>query len=157
MKISYTTGCTCTSYDIDGKEFIDLPLEEQRDICDKLLTKAKKLQYGALEVHIMEEGDWTDIDKEKFTGYYTTHIGGLLVQDFELGSCVSLLLVDGSDFIKMDVKEKKKVYRKMIKETTSICALQSLFEEILRDNGTPYYLGYCEECGDHIEKWEIEL
>lgn len=40
MKLTYTEGCTCTSLDVDNKEFnIDLTESQRRDICHKIVDK----------------------------------------------------------------------------------------------------------------------
>lgn len=38
MKLRYTDGCTCTSLQVDGKEFnLELSLDERRNIARKIL------------------------------------------------------------------------------------------------------------------------
>ena len=40
MKLTYTEGCTCTSLDVDNKEFnIDLTESQRRDIWRKVVDK----------------------------------------------------------------------------------------------------------------------
>ena len=40
MKLQYVTGCVCDSLSVDGKEFNEMSLEEQRTVCRKLVDKA---------------------------------------------------------------------------------------------------------------------
>lgn len=40
MKLQYITGCVCDSLSVDGKEFNEMSLEEQRELLHKLVDKA---------------------------------------------------------------------------------------------------------------------
>ena len=41
MKLKYVTSCIYNSLSVDGKEFNEMSLEEQRDICHKLVDNAR--------------------------------------------------------------------------------------------------------------------
>lgn len=43
MKINYTTGCTCDSLTIDGKESIDMPVEDIKEAIVLSLNKVEDI------------------------------------------------------------------------------------------------------------------
>lgn len=55
MKLQYVTGCICDSLSVDGKEFNELSLEEQRVICHKLVDDASEYVIQQMFITYMED------------------------------------------------------------------------------------------------------
>lgn len=63
MELKYTDGCTCTSLEIDGKESVDLTLDEFKKVIHKIvdnITDFAQLQSIFTE-YLELEGDYTDL------------------------------------------------------------------------------------------------
>lgn len=39
MELVYTDGCTVFGLDVDGKDFSDIPIEKQKEICHKIIEQ----------------------------------------------------------------------------------------------------------------------
>lgn len=63
MKIQHTEGCTCDSLTINGKETIEMPLEEVKNTIRKLINHVSDI--GTLQqilISIVDtEGDYKDL------------------------------------------------------------------------------------------------
>lgn len=60
MKLQYTTGCICDSLSVDGKEFNEMSLEEQRELLHKLIDNANSITLQQMFIEYMEgdESEW---------------------------------------------------------------------------------------------------
>lgn len=62
MKINYTTGCTCDSLTIDGRESIDLSPEAIKDAIIKALDKINSISdLQEILMTIAETGEYEDL------------------------------------------------------------------------------------------------
>lgn len=60
MKLQYVTGCIYDSLSIDGKEFNEMSLEEQRELLHKLVDNADGVTLQQLFIEYME-GDESEL------------------------------------------------------------------------------------------------
>lgn len=62
MKLQYVSGCICDSLSVDDKEFNELPLKEQKELCHKLIDSTlKSSTLQEIFIKYMEnEGDSGD-------------------------------------------------------------------------------------------------
>ena len=59
MKLQYVTGCVCDSLSIDGEEFNEMSLEEQRELLHKLVDNADGITLQQMFIEYMEdESEW---------------------------------------------------------------------------------------------------
>lgn len=59
MKLQYVTGCVCDSLSVDGKEFNEMSLEEQRELLHKLVDSADGVTLQQMFIEYMEdESEW---------------------------------------------------------------------------------------------------
>ena len=59
MKLHYVTGCICDSLSVEGKEFNEMSLEEQREILHKLVDNADGVTLQQMFIEYMEdESEW---------------------------------------------------------------------------------------------------
>lgn len=63
MKLQYVTGCICDSLSVDDKEFNELLLKEQKELCHKLIDSTlKSATLQEIFIKYMEnEGDSEDL------------------------------------------------------------------------------------------------
>ena len=54
MKLQYVTGCICDSLSVDGKEFNEMSLEEQRELLHKLVDNADGATLQQMFIEYME-------------------------------------------------------------------------------------------------------
>ena len=73
MKIEYSEGCTTTGVYIDDKPFVDLSIEEQKEVLLKVLAYLKNPSYSIQEFLISaaeEEGEYEDLGECEQCGDY---------------------------------------------------------------------------------------
>lgn len=149
MNLRYTDGCICTSYDINGTEFMDLTINQQRELAIKLINYTNNVQvfvdiysesieniayaelckmsdeqlkeaYTKFDDDIMEfKNNWTDDDKKKYCISYIT--------DYD------------------------------IEDSNASWLYQHIFEEVLEADGNYKDHGYCDCCGDHIREYTLTI
>lgn len=71
-------------------------------------------------------------------------------------TCFSLK-IDGKETVDMDKEDVKKAIIKLIEKEDDLGALQQHLEYLVEDLGEWTSLGTCEECGDSIEKFTIDV
>ena len=55
MKLQYVDGYICYSLSVDGKEFDEMSLKEQRSICHKLIDDASEYVMQQMFIAYMED------------------------------------------------------------------------------------------------------
>ena len=74
MKLEYTDGCVCTSLTIDGKETIDMNVEDFKNVIHKLIGNENDL--GTLQhiwiVLMEQQGKYEDLGHCPDCGDYIT-------------------------------------------------------------------------------------
>lgn len=73
------------------------------------------------------------------------------------GCVVSGLTVDGRIFIDLSLEEQKAVMHKIIDNATDSSSLQNMLIEYTQTAGEYEYLYTCEECGDSVCSWTIDM
>lgn len=73
------------------------------------------------------------------------------------GCICTSLTVDYTETINMDPEELRKVVHKLIDTTDDISVFQRVFMDILELNGKVTELGRCEECGDWVRSYDLEI
>ena len=59
MKLQYVTGCICDSLSVNGKEFNEMSLEEQREVLHKLVDSADGVTLQQMFIEYMEnDAEW---------------------------------------------------------------------------------------------------
>jgi RNA polymerase-binding transcription factor DksA len=67
------------------------------------------------------------------------------------------LTADGVEIANMSDKEVKEIIKALIDHTNDAGTLQMIAEELLETQGDYEDLGQCEECGDWITKYTLEI
>ena len=65
--------------------------------------------------------------------------------------------VDGKETIDMDIDSLKKVVNKLIDRETDFGVIQDIWTNLVESQGECEDLGQCEECGDFITKYSLEI
>lgn len=73
------------------------------------------------------------------------------------GCVVSGLTIAGNDFNDLSLEEQKAVMHKIIDSTTDSSSLKSMLIEYVETAGEYEYLYTCEECGDSVCSWTLEI
>ena len=73
------------------------------------------------------------------------------------GCICTSLTVDGKETIDMDIDSLKKVVNKLIDRETDFCVIQDIWTNLVESQGECEDLGQCEECGDFITKYSLEI
>lgn len=73
------------------------------------------------------------------------------------GCICTSLTVDGKETIDMDIDSLKKVVNKLIDRETDFGVIQDIWINLVESQGEYEDLGQCEECGDFITKYSLEI
>lgn len=72
--------------------------------------------------------------------------------------CISdSLTINGKETVDMSIKELKEHTLDMVSKVEDISIYQNIIRTILEFEGEYEDLGYCEQCGDHISKYNYEF
>lgn len=72
------------------------------------------------------------------------------------GCVCDAFLCDGNDFSDLDVNKKREIAIKLIEKADSDY-LDYICRYLVEEVGSFTDLGRCEQCGDYIEQYDIEL
>ena len=67
------------------------------------------------------------------------------------------LTIDGRLFNDLSLEEQKAIIHKVIDSATDSSSLQSMLVEYVETAGEYEYLYTCEECGDSVCSWTIDM
>lgn len=73
------------------------------------------------------------------------------------GCTCDSLTVDGVETINMKVEDLQEVVKKVVEKTTDIGLLQNTLINLVECIGGWEYLGHCEDCGDSIDQYTLEV
>lgn len=73
------------------------------------------------------------------------------------GCTCDSLTVDDIETIDMKIEDMQEAVKKVVEKTTDIGLLQSLLINTAECMGKYENLGHCEECGDYIEQYTLEI
>ena len=73
------------------------------------------------------------------------------------GCVCDSLTVDGVETSDMQIEDVKNVARKLIDAENDLSNLQYIIANLVEMNGDFENLGHCEECGDWIVKYTLEV
>ena len=73
------------------------------------------------------------------------------------GCICTSLTVDGKETVDMDIDSLKKVVNKLIDRETDFGVIQDIWTNLVESQGECEDLGQCEECGDFITKYSLEI
>ena len=73
------------------------------------------------------------------------------------GCICDSLTVDDVETVDMDKEAVKDVIKKLIDREDDLGTLQSILIDLVETQGEFEDLGYCEQCGDWITKYTVEL
>ena len=73
------------------------------------------------------------------------------------GCICTSLTVDEVQTIDMNINDFRDVIHKLIDREDDIATLQSLFIDLMESQGTYKDLGHCEQCGDYISEFTLEI
>lgn len=147
MNFNYTDGCTCTSYDVDGTEFMDLSIEKQRELAIKLINYSNNQNVFVYiySFSLEDIDDVYDMDNKQLDEFYK-NIDKQVI-----------------DFKTNWSQEKQKEYclnyisNYNINDVNADWVYQTVFEQVLEYDGKYKDLGYCDCCGDHIRSYTLEI
>lgn len=73
------------------------------------------------------------------------------------GCICDSLTVDNVETVNMDKEAIKNVIKKLIDRETDLGTLQSILMNLVETQGEFEDLGHCEQCGDWITEYTVEL
>ena len=73
------------------------------------------------------------------------------------GCIVSGLTIDGKSFNDLSLEEQKAFMHRVIDSATDSSYLQNMLIEYAQTVGEYEYLYTCEECGDSVCEWTLEI
>lgn len=73
------------------------------------------------------------------------------------GCTCDSLNIDGKETIDMNIEDVKNVIKKLLDETNDIGVIQSILIDLVEYIGDYKDLGQCDECGDYITKYTVEI
>ena len=73
------------------------------------------------------------------------------------GCIVSGITIDGNDFNDLSLEEQKAFMHRVIDSAIDSSYLQNMLIEYTQTAGEYAYLYTCEECGDSVCEWTLEI
>ena len=73
------------------------------------------------------------------------------------GCVCTSLTIDGKETIDMNVEDFKSVIHKLIDNENDLGTLQHIWIVLMEQQGEYEDLGQCEECGDYIARYTLEI
>lgn len=73
------------------------------------------------------------------------------------GCICTSLTVDGKETIDMSKEEFKEVICKLLDKESDLGVLQDIWRNLVTSQGEVEDLGHCEECGDYITRYTLEI
>jgi hypothetical protein len=73
------------------------------------------------------------------------------------GCTCDSLTIDGVETADMDKRDIKDVVKKLIDNTNDLGTIQSILMDLVESQGDFEDLGTCEQCGDWITKYTVEI
>lgn len=73
------------------------------------------------------------------------------------GCICDSLTINGRETVDLPIKEVRDVVLDLISRCEDISILQDILMDYIDCNGKYEDLGHCEECGDHITKYTLEI
>ena len=73
------------------------------------------------------------------------------------GCICTSLTVDGKEPVDMSKQELKEVICKLLDKETDLGVLQDIWRDLVTSQGEFEDLGHCEECGDYITRYTLEI
>lgn len=73
------------------------------------------------------------------------------------GCICTSLTVDGKETIDMSKEELKEVICKLLDKESDLGVLQDIWRDLVMSQGEFEDLGHCEECGDYITRYTLEI
>lgn len=73
------------------------------------------------------------------------------------GCVCTSLTVDGKETVDMSKEELKEVICKLLDKESDLGVLQDIWRDLVMSQGEFENLGHCEECGDYITRYTLEI
>lgn len=73
------------------------------------------------------------------------------------GCICTSLTVDGKETVDMSKEELKEIIYKLLDNESDLAVLQNIWIDLVTSQGEFEDLGQCEECGDLITKYTLEI
>ena len=73
------------------------------------------------------------------------------------GCTCDSLTVDDIETVDMDKKDVKEVIKKLVDREDDLGTLQSVLIDLVETRGDFEDLGHCDQCGDWITKYTVEI
>lgn len=73
------------------------------------------------------------------------------------GCVCTSLTVDGKETVDMSKEELKEVICKLLDKESDLGVLQDICRDLVTSQGEYEDLGQCEECGDYITRYTLEI
>lgn len=73
------------------------------------------------------------------------------------GCTCDSLTVDDIETVDMDKKDVKEVIKKLVDREDDLGTLQSVLMDLVETQGDFEDLGHCDQCGDWITKYTVEI
>lgn len=73
------------------------------------------------------------------------------------GCVCTSLTVDGVETADMKTEDLQDIICKLVKRESDVAVLQDLCITLMESQGTYKSLGHCEECGDWIDNYTLEI
>lgn len=73
------------------------------------------------------------------------------------GCTCDSLTIDGKETVDMDIIDLQEAIKKVLDRETDIAILQSILMDLVNHMGEYKDLGHCDDCGDYIEQYTLEI
>lgn len=77
--------------------------------------------------------------------------------EFIEGCVCTSYLINGKEFVDLSIEKTKEAIIELVNSTSDEAVLQTCWETLVSCMGEYEDLGHCEQCGDHISKYTINI
>lgn len=77
--------------------------------------------------------------------------------EYVYGCTCDSLTIDGVETVNMDIKDVRDCVLNIISKTNDLSLLQSILSDVAELDGDYKDLGHCDQCGDFICKYTLEI
>lgn len=139
MNLVYTSGCTCTSLSVGGRELnLELTKDERSKLAKKILeiTSSSKVLLEAYDYWAVRDLLYVDSGEYKDDLYYSK------ISKFEL--------------LPLEAQRRMALWLFKRPEEPEGCFPQEIFIKYLESEGQYKFDYHCPTCGDSVCHWTIE-
>lgn len=168
MKLLLTEGCVCGSFLIDDVPANELPASKLKNIVFTVINNIISNKTNLIEMvdYLMTDADISTSSDEYDMGYGERSYTEYMINSSKFGDILlkesfsedALLTVNGKDISEMSEDDIREVIKNIIEENVfNATSLIWILSDLTKSFGKYKFCGHCDECGDNIVEYKLEV